>query len=62
MTTKFTEQIAVKVDPPLKAALENLLALSPRSDFATMGDLLRDILETEVKKRLKKITSQKEDE
>lgn len=62
MTTKFTEQIAVKVDPALKSALETLLSLSPRAEFETMGDLLRDILSTEVQKRIKKITSKKEGE
>lgn len=55
MTTKFTEQIAVKVEPSLKAALDNLLDLSPRAEFPTMGDLLRDILSTAVKARLKKV-------
>lgn len=62
MSSKYTEAFFIRVEPSLKAALENLLLLSSRAEFPTMGDLLRDILSSEAQKRLKKITKSKESE
>jgi len=61
MATKYSEALFVRVEPSLKAALENLLSLSTHNTYPTMGDLLRDILETGVKSRLKKAMPKEED-
>jgi hypothetical protein len=62
MKPSYTAQINIKVDPSLKAALDNLLTLSPRNEFPTMGDLLRDILDKAVATRLKKLMPKEEPE
>jgi hypothetical protein len=62
MTTKFTSLIAFRASDSLKASVEQLLTMSSRVDYPTVGDLLRDIVETEVQKRLKKAIKAKEPE
>ena len=61
MTTKYSEALFVRVEPSLKAALENLLSLSTHEKYESMGDLLREILSDGVKSRLKKVVNDKAD-